>query len=197
MLNNNEIHQLVKLVLRKLTFCVWVPCTCCFPEDTTCAVLFREMVCINYWNLIKIIRVFGEISILFCGPYETSFCMELECSYSLGNDFVLTITIVSHLYYIWVSNTFYPILELAFNVYFQSSVMLIFVLILMLSNEDCIVRVYLIWNLYFLVSDTKNEGFTAYLVDVELLVCWNSAVTFLKLPYNTIMMIERMTSWDS
>jgi hypothetical protein len=58
---------LVKPALRKLTFCDWAPSVC--SEDTTHAVLFRDMVSINYWNVIKIepfsrklpVCIFGSI----------------------------------------------------------------------------------------------------------------------------------------
>jgi hypothetical protein len=41
---------------------------CYFPENTTCAVLFRDMVSINYKNVFRIVRaVFETITILFWG----------------------------------------------------------------------------------------------------------------------------------
>jgi hypothetical protein len=54
----------------RLTMC------CCFPEDTTYAILFMETVSINYWNLIKIMTaIFEKIAIVFGdhlkGPYST------------------------------------------------------------------------------------------------------------------------------
>lgn len=49
-----------------------------FPEDTRYAVLFREMVSINYYNLIKIVfYVIKKIMVLF---------LELEYSLSLDTD---------------------------------------------------------------------------------------------------------------
>jgi hypothetical protein len=54
-----------------------------FPEDTACAVLFKEMVSINNWHIIKLFRaIFEKIVILFLEPLF----LELECSYSLGMD---------------------------------------------------------------------------------------------------------------
>lgn len=55
------------------------------PEDTTYTEKFREMVSINYWYLIKIIRaVFENITIFF---YEAHLkgpnFFKLQCSYSL------------------------------------------------------------------------------------------------------------------
>jgi hypothetical protein len=77
---------------------------------------------------------------------------------------VLTTTSFSHIYDIWESDTFCPILELACNVYFQSSVMLIFVLILMLSryvcNEDCIVKS--LFNLKFAFLGFRRSKWSFY-----------------------------------
>jgi hypothetical protein len=43
---------------------------CWFPENANYEHSVREMVSINYWNLIKIIRaVFGKITILFYGAH--------------------------------------------------------------------------------------------------------------------------------
>jgi hypothetical protein len=57
-------------------FKFWPQCAYnCFPEDTTCIVLFREMVSKNYRNLIKVVRaLFKRVTIIFCvahlkGPY--------------------------------------------------------------------------------------------------------------------------------
>jgi hypothetical protein len=56
------------------------------PEDTTCAVLFMDMVPINNWNLIKIVvAVFNEIAILCLvsvSPWRTTI-FKREGSHSL------------------------------------------------------------------------------------------------------------------
>jgi hypothetical protein len=51
--------------------------------DTTCAVLFREMVSISYWNLIKIATATLKNTATLCwGSCEGSLYLELECLYS-------------------------------------------------------------------------------------------------------------------
>jgi hypothetical protein len=79
----------VKPVSAKLTFRVWAPIALpYFPEDAIYVVLFREMVFINYCNLIKVVIGHLEKSaILFLavhakGPYF----FDLDCSYLLGTD---------------------------------------------------------------------------------------------------------------
>jgi hypothetical protein len=70
-------HWLVKLGSQKL--CIYSY----FPKDTAYTVLFKEMVSINHWHLIKFLEpFFEEIVILFLEPLF----LELECSYSLGMD---------------------------------------------------------------------------------------------------------------
>jgi hypothetical protein len=54
-----HLSLLLKLVLRKLTFSIWAPIT--FMKILLMAILFKDTVPINYWNLINIIRsVFEE-----------------------------------------------------------------------------------------------------------------------------------------
>jgi hypothetical protein len=59
-----------------------------FPEDTTYEVLVREMVYINYLNLIKTVRtVFNNITILgLGGPCEGYPFLELEYLQLPGSD---------------------------------------------------------------------------------------------------------------
>jgi hypothetical protein len=38
----------------------------CFPENTTCALLFREMVSKNYWNPNKIVGAVFEKIVISC-----------------------------------------------------------------------------------------------------------------------------------
>jgi hypothetical protein len=58
-----------------------------FPEGTTCAVLFKEMLSINDRNLIKIITaVLEKITISFLAAHLKGPFLELECLCSLGAD---------------------------------------------------------------------------------------------------------------
>jgi hypothetical protein len=80
--NNIEIHLTSKAGFEKIDvshhYC---------PEDTTYALLFKDMASINYWNLIRTVRAALEkIAILFLSPPEWSLFLELECSYSPGTD---------------------------------------------------------------------------------------------------------------
>jgi hypothetical protein len=61
---------------------------CYFSEDTTYALLFREMASVSEWNLMKIVRDILEKNhhFAFWDTSEETLFFKLQCSYSLDVD---------------------------------------------------------------------------------------------------------------